>query len=151
MKRILFVCLGNICRSPLAEGIAKHIIEEQERHMLADSAGTSSWHEGEAPCSNSIKIASLHHIDISSQRSRPIIPHDKEIFDYVIALDKQNQSDLEAQGFQNVYLMGDFGGFEGADVPDPYYFPGFEGFEKVYSMIETCILDLIEKVENESI
>jgi protein-tyrosine phosphatase len=151
MKRILFVCLGNICRSPLAEGIATHIIDQKNLAIIADSAGTSNWHEGEAPCSNSVKAAQLHRIDISSQKSRPVIPEDRERFDYVIALDKQNQSDLEIQGFQNVYLLGDFGGYEGADVPDPYYFPGFEGFEKVYGMIETAIHDLLEKVENESI
>jgi len=151
MKRILFVCLGNICRSPLAEGIATHKIQKENLNVIVDSAGTSSWHEGEAPCRNSIEVARVHHIDISMQRSRPVISHDKTAFDYVIALDKQNQTDLEAQGFQNVYLLGDFGGYEGADVPDPYYFPGFEGFEKVYSMIETAIHDLIEKVKNESI
>jgi protein-tyrosine phosphatase len=151
MKRILFVCLGNICRSPLAEGIATHIIDQKRLNITADSAGTSSWHEGESPCSNSVKVAQRHQIDISSQKSRPVVPEDKRDFDLVIALDKQNQSDLEAQGFQNVYLLGDFGGYEGADVPDPYYFPGFEGFEKVYDMIETAIHDLIEKVENESI
>jgi len=69
----------------------------------------------------------------------------------VIALDRQNQTDLETLGFQNVYLLGDFGGYEGKDVPDPYYFPGFEGFEKVYTMIENATFDLLEKIKDETI
>lgn len=151
MKRILFVCLGNICRSPLAEGIAASYIAQKGYALEVDSAGTSSWHEGEAPCSHSIEVAKRHNIDITSQRSRPVCSDDQQRFDYIIALDRQNQSDLEAKGFQNVYLLGDFGGFGGADVPDPYYFPGFEGFEKVYTMIERSVEDLLEKATYERI
>jgi protein-tyrosine phosphatase len=151
MKRILFVCLGNICRSPLAEGIAAAHIAEKGYTLEADSAGTSSWHRGEAPCNHAIEVAKQHNIDIASLRSRPVDADDQHRFDYIIALDRQNQSDLEAKGFQNVYLLGDFGGFGGADVPDPYYFPGFKGFEKIYGMIERSVEDLLEKVKNERI
>jgi len=151
MKRILFVCLGNICRSPLAEGIAAYHIAQQELDILVDSAGTSSWHQGEPPCANSIKVAHTHGIDISSQVSRPVTDEDKNTFDCIVALDQQNLSDLESKGFQNVCLLGDFGGHNGADVPDPYYFPGFEGFEKVFEMIERSVHDFIEKVNNGSI
>jgi protein-tyrosine phosphatase len=151
MKRILFVCLGNICRSPIAEGVARKIITARGIEMEIDSAGTSSWHEGEAPCAHSVKVAKQYGTDISAQRSRPIRKEDKTHYDYVVAMDGQNLKDLEAQGFQNVHLLGNFGGYEGADVPDPYYFPGFEGFEKVYSMIEKALHDFIEKVEHESI
>jgi protein-tyrosine phosphatase len=127
------------------------MIKNNALDITADSAGTSSWHKGEAPCSNSIKVAQRHHINISDQRSRPITSYDKTYFDYVIALDRQNQTDLETLGFQNVYLLGDFGGYEGKDVPDPYYFPGFEGFEKVYTMIENATFDLLEKIKDETI
>jgi len=151
MKRILFVCLGNICRSPIAEGVARKIISDRALDIEVDSAGTSSWHEGEAPCDHSVRVAREHGVDIASQRSRPVRTEDKTAFDHVVAMDAQNLRDLEAQGFQNVHLLGDFGGHEGADVPDPYYFPGFEGFEKVYRMIEHALNDFIEKVENESI
>ena len=75
MKRILFVCLGNICRSPLAEGVAQYILEKEGLNLVVDSAGTSNWHEGEAPCSHSIKIARENEVDISQQRSRPIESH----------------------------------------------------------------------------
>jgi len=145
MKKILFVCLGNICRSPLAHGIAQNISEKKGLNLEIDSAGTGNWHEGEAPCKHSIEIAKKHHIDIRSQHSRPITKDDIYFYDYVIAMDTQNKSDLEAFGFPNVYLLGDFGEYRGADVPDPYYFNDLEGFEKVYFMIETCIIDFIKK------
>jgi protein-tyrosine phosphatase len=151
MKRILFVCLGNICRSPIAEGVARHIAQKKGLELEVDSAGTSSWHKGEPPCEHSIQVAKKHGIDISKQVSHPVKDGDRHYFDHIVAMDTQNQKDLEALGFQNVHLLGDFGGHEGKDVPDPYYFPGFEGFEKVYSMIEHAIEDFLEKVENESI
>jgi len=151
MKRILFVCLGNICRSPIAEGVARHLIKSRGFSLEVDSAGTSSWHEGEHPCTHSVKVAQLHGVDISAQTSRPVLPKDKEAFDYIVAMDAQNKKDLEAMGFENVHLIGDFGGYSGTDVPDPYFFLGFEGFEKVYGMIETAVTDLIERVHLESI
>lgn len=151
MKRILFVCLGNICRSPLAEGIATAHIAQKQYPFEADSAATSNWHEGEAPCSDSIEVAKRHDIDISLQRARPVHPDDQHRFDYIIALDRQNLSDLEAKGFQNVHLLGDYGDFNGEDVPDPYYFPNFEGFEKVYAMIERSVEDFLEKAAHERI
>ena len=148
MSKILFVCLGNICRSPLAHGIAQKISHEKNLPWLIDSAGTSNWHEGEAPCDNSIKVAKDHHVDITMQRSRPIEKNDIEKFDFVVAMDSQNKVDMEAFGFRNVYLLGDFAGYKGTDVPDPYFFNGFEGFEKVYSMIELCVNDFTNYVEN---
>jgi protein-tyrosine phosphatase len=151
MKRILFVCLGNICRSPLAEGITRQIVQNRNLSIETDSAGTSSWHEGEHPCENSIRVAQANGIDISSQISRPVNASDHARFDHIIAMDAQNRNDLEAMGFQNVHLLGDFGGFGGKDVPDPYFFPGFEGFEKVFQMIRTATEDLITKVEHGSI
>ncbi len=151
MKRILFVCLGNICRSPLAEGIAAHYIAKQSLKIEVDSAGTSDWHAGESPCTNSIKVARQHGIDIASYRARAVTDNDKIDFDYIVALDHQNMSDLLSRGFHNVHLLGDFGGYNGEDVPDPYFFPGFEGFEKVYTMIERAVHDFIEKVQHESI
>ncbi len=151
MKRILFVCLGNICRSPIAEGIARHHCNTHGLSIRIDSAGTSSWHEGEPPCAHSIKVARLHGIDISTQVSRPVSEADKSVFDHIVAMDRQNKKDLEAMGFENVHLIGDFGGYGGKDVPDPYFFSGFEGFEKVYGMIEDTVTDLIQKVLDESI
>jgi protein-tyrosine phosphatase len=151
MNRILFVCLGNICRSPLAHGVAEHIIKRKKLELFIDSAGTSDWHKGESPCEFSIKVADQYNVDISQQHSRPITEDDIRLFKHVVAMDKHNKSDLEAFGFTNVHLLGDFGGFQGKDVPDPYFFDGFEGFEHVYEMISVCVEDFIVKVENGSL
>ena len=147
MSKILFVCLGNICRSPLAHGVAQNISDKRSLEWTIDSAGTSNWHEGEAPCDNSIKVANDHQLDISTQHSRPITKEDISTFDYVVAMDKQNKADMEAFGFEHVYLLGDFAGYNGTDIPDPYFFNGFEGFEKVYTMVELCVRDFIDFVQ----
>ena len=149
-KRILFVCLGNICRSPIAEGVAQNIVNQKALAIEVDSAGTSHWHEGENPCSHSVKIAKKNSVDIDDQRSRPITKEDIEKFDYVVGMDEQNRQDLIDFGFKNVYKLGDFGGFNGKDVPDPYFFPGFEGFEKVFHMIDTAVKDLIQNIEKKT-
>jgi len=151
MKSILFVCLGNICRSPLAHGVAQDITKKRNFKLVIDSAGTSNWHTGEAPCDNSIRVAKQNKIDISQQHSRPITKEDISSFEHVVAMDRQNREDMIAFGFKNVYLLGDFADYQGADVPDPYFFNGFEGFEKVYTMVSACVEDFIEKVENESL
>ena len=144
MKSVLFVCLGNICRSPLAEGISKKIAHDYGLKLNIDSAGTSHWHVGEAPCENSIKVAQNNGIDLSLLRAREINLEDKTAFDYVITMDKNNYNHLENLGFKNLYKVGSYGGFEGACVPDPYYYPGFEGFDKVYDMLNIAILDFLK-------
>jgi len=141
MQSILFVCLGNICRSPLAEGIAKKKAKDLGVELLIDSAGTGDWHIGEPPCQNSIKVAKLHGIDISSLRARQVTKEDLEKFDRIVALDASNFANLKKMGAKNLVKLGDYG-YDGADVPDPYFFNGFEGFEKVYEMIEVCVNNL---------
>jgi len=150
-KKILFVCLGNICRSPLAHGIAEKYSQIHALDLEVDSAGTSDWHVGESPCDNSIKVAQLHNVDISQQHSRTIIKDDIAYYDYVVAMDKQNKVDMETFGFKNVHLLGDFAAYAGEDVPDPYFFTGshvLDGFEKVYTMVELCVEDFITKGKN---
>jgi len=144
MKSILFVCLGNICRSPLAEGIAGKIIKEKQLDIKVDSAGTGDWHIGDAPCDNSIKVASLNGIDISLQKARQVQPNDFENYDMIIALDDSNIQNLEKLGAKDIYKLGQFG-HQGEDVPDPYFFDGFEGFDKVFEMIHTCVEKLIDE------
>ena len=153
-KKILFVCLGNICRSPLAHGIAEKYSQDHDLNLEVDSAGTSDWHVGEAPCNNSIIIAQRHQVDISKQHSRTLSKNDITHYDYVVAMDKQNKVDMETFGFKNVYLLGDFAGYRGEDVPDPYFFTGshvLDGFEKVYTMVELCVKDFITKGQNGSL
>lgn len=142
MSSILFVCLGNICRSPLAEGIAKDIFEKKGIDIKIDSAGTGHWHIGKPPCVESIKIASENGVDISMLRARAVIQEDKDRFNFIIAMDDNNIRDLKTLGFENILKLGDFG-CDGEDVPDPYFFDGYEGFDKVYSMINRCLENFI--------
>ncbi|NVJ53104.1 MAG: low molecular weight phosphotyrosine protein phosphatase [Campylobacteraceae bacterium] len=146
-KSIIFVCLGNICRSPLAEGIAKEYIKSNNLDIYIESAGTGDWHIGEPPCDNSIKVASQNGIDISNQRAKQVKKEDFEKFDYVIGLDDSNVQNLKKLGCKNVLKIGDYG-YEGKDVPDPYFFDGFEGFDKVFSMINTCTKNFIDTIKN---
>lgn len=144
MKSILFVCLGNICRSPLAEGIAKDIFEKKGLHVKVDSAGTGSWHIGEAPCQDSIKVAKQNGIDISKLRARKVEKDDIHTFEYIIAMDESNLENLKNFGITNAIKLGNFG-YDGEDVPDPYYYKDFEGFKKIYTMIEQCLYNFIDK------
>ena len=127
MKSIIFVCLGNICRSPLAKGVAENYIKNNNLNLLVDSAGTSKEHQGEIPCENSIKVARDNNIDISKYRAKQFLKSDIDKFDLVVALDSNNYYNLKNMGCKNLVKLGDFG-FGGKDVPDPYYFNGFELF-----------------------
>lgn len=148
IKSILFVCLGNICRSPLAEGIAKNYIKEKNLNLVIQSAGTGHWHIGEAPCENSIKVALLNGVDISKQKAQQVKKSDFKTFDLIVGLDDKNISNLKNLGCKNPIKLGDFG-FNGECVPDPYFFDGFEGFDKVFEMIDVCVRNLIdEKVKS---
>jgi len=148
VKSILFVCLGNICRSPLAEGIAKNYIKEKNLNLVIESAGTGHWHIGEAPCENSIKVGKLNGVDISNQKAQQVKKSDFKTFDLIVGLDDKNISNLKNLGCKNPIKLGDFG-FNGECVPDPYFFDGFEGFDKVFEMIDVCVRNLIdEKVKS---
>ncbi len=141
---ILFVCLGNICRSPLAEGLGKQIAEREGLNIEIDSCGTGDWHIGEAPCKDSIRVAKENGLDISHQRARQISSDDIEKFDLLIALDDKNMYHLKAMGGKNVQKLGAYG-YNNEDVPDPYFFPGYEGFDKVYTMIDVCVANLLNE------
>lgn len=146
ISQVLFVCLGNICRSPLAEGIARHY----DKEMRFDSAGLSGYHRGEAPCKGSKAIAQKYNISLEGITSRPIrYPKDDE-FDLIVCMDSQNYQDLLELGFCQSKLkkLGDFG-FGGEDVPDPYYYVGMEGFEKVYAMINQGVKNLLQTIKEE--
>ena len=144
IKSILFVCLGNICRSPLAEGIAKNYIKEKNLNLVIESAGTGHWHVGEKPCENSIKVALLNGVDISNQKAQQVKKSDFKNFDLIVGLDDSNISNLKNLGCKNLIKLGDFG-FNGECVPDPYFFDGFEGFDKVFEMIDVCVRNLIDE------
>ena len=138
MKSVIFVCLGNICRSPLAEGIAKKVAKEYNLDIKIDSAGTGDWHIGEAPCEGSIRVAAIHGIDISHLRARQLTQEDVKSFDVIVVLDEKNMLHVKKMGAKNIYKLGCFA-YDCQDVPDPYFFSGFEGFLEVYKMIEICV------------
>lgn len=146
---ILFVCLGNICRSPLAEGIAKDLAAQNGLNLKIDSAGTSGWHIDEPPCERSIMVGRRHGIDISKLKGRKVSLYSDLEFDLIVAMDRQNYEDLVYLGFprEKLALMGDFG-LEGAEIPDPYYFKDLDGFEKVYTMLENAIMELIKRIKD---
>lgn len=146
MKSIIFVCLGNICRSPIAEGCAKKYAKEHGVELKIDSAGTGSWHVGEAPCENSIIVARDNGIDISGLIARQITNEDINNFDLIVALDDSNYKDLKAMRAENLVKLGDYG-YNGEDVPDPYFFKGFDGFAEVYKMIDTCTKNLLQEIK----
>ena len=133
--KILFVCLGNICRSPLAEGIARSLSKEH----IFDSAGTGHWHVGERPCKKSQLIAKRRGIDISNLIARQVTKDDIGKWDKVIAMDFKNKADLEAMGFKNVELL-----LENKEVPDPYFFDGDEGMDEIFNMIEGGVKRILD-------
>ncbi len=142
--KILFVCLGNICRSPLAEAIARDYAFKNSYKIEVDSCGTGDWHIGEPPCPDSQKIAKLRGLDISSYKARQVNKNDFKEFDIIVGLDSKNISSIKSLGYKNALLLGDYG-FNGEDVPDPYFFDGFEGFDKVFDMIDFCVKNLLDE------
>lgn len=144
VKSIIFVCLGNICRSPIAQGVGQRYAKQNNLDLDVQSAGTGDWHIGEPPCENSIKVCKQNNLDISKQRAQQVTIEDLKNYDLVVGLDDSNIANLKKLGAKDVLKLGDFG-FDGQDVPDPYFFEGFEGFDKVYEMIEICVENLIKE------
>jgi len=142
------VCLGNICRSPLAHGILQNEIQNRQLSWEVDSAGTSSWHVGEKPDSRSIEVAQSHNINISDQRSRQFVKEDYNNFDLIIAMDNQNYKDIidladdeDEKAKVKILLNYSFPN-ENRAVPDPYY---SGGFDFVYDLINEAITQLIDQ------
>lgn len=144
MRSIMFVCLGNICRSPIAEGCAKKLVQAKGLEMKISSSGTGNWHIGETPCDNSIKVCKLQGIDIATYKATQFRLNDVDENTLIVALDQSNVESLQAMGAKNIVKLGVYG-YDSQDVPDPYFFNGFEGFDKVFTMIDECVQNLFEK------
>ncbi|KUM23751.1 protein tyrosine phosphatase [Mesorhizobium loti] len=140
IKSILFVCLGNICRSPLAEGVFRAVLAERGtgHDIVLDSAATSGWEVGSAPDPRSIAVAARHGVDISRQRARRIAPDDFARFDLILGMDRANVRDLKAlapaAARGRIHLFLEFASGNQRDVPDPYY-EDQQAFASVYRMI----------------
>lgn len=146
---VLFVCLGNICRSPLGQGIFEDLVKEQDLadKFIVDSCGTGAWHEGELPHLGSIEIAKRNGISIVNQKARQIRKSDFENFDWILAMDRSNLRDIKAiagESRSRIHLLREFDPFIGdLDVPDPYYSGGFEG---VFEIVERSCRVLLDKI-----
>lgn len=150
MKQVLFVCLGNICRSPLAEAIFDH--KTQDLDLESDSAGTAAYHVGEKPDDRTINVALKNGVPIDS-RARKFMVEDYDNFDYIIAMDKNNYEDIRRIGggdHPGLHLMREFDSLNNGDlnVPDPYY-GGQDGFDHIFQMLSRSIVELIEKIESD--
>ena len=138
---VLFVCLGNICRSPLAEGVFRGELARRglEGDFRVDSCGTGGWHVGEPPDPRSTEVAARHGVDIAGQRSRKLSREDFADFDWLVAMDRQNARDILARKPSGatsrvVRFMDYVPSAPGLDVPDPYY-GGPGGFDRVYELL----------------
>ena len=153
MTKILMVCLGNICRSPLAEGILKSKISSSE--VLVDSAGTGAWHSGELPDKRSIAVAKKYGIDLTDQRARLFLVEDFNRFDKIYVMDKSNYVNVcklapSVDLINKVELiLNESHPEKDLEVPDPYY-GGENGFENVYQMLDEACTKIKEKIENAS-
>ncbi len=147
--KILMVCLGNICRSPLAEGIMKHKATEKGLDWEVGSAGTGSWHAGELPDSRSIEVADKHGIDITDQRARQFVKSDLDNYDLIFAMDASNYQDIirmtdnENQKGKVHLIMNMSRPGMNQTVPDPYW--GNDGFQNVYDMLDEACEAVLEK------
>jgi protein-tyrosine phosphatase len=137
--KVLMVCLGNICRSPLAEGILKSKVDSN--NIYVTSAGTGNWHVGEQPDPRSINVARKNGLDITSQRGRHFKASDLDEFDHIFVMDNSNKENVlalatsEAQKEKVRLIMEEIFPNENVDVPDPYY-GGANGFDQVYDMLD---------------
>ena len=152
MVRVLFICLGNICRSPLAQGVFEEVVRREglEDEVFVDSAGTGSWHVGRPPDERAQRSASLRGLDISVQRARRVTPEDCERFDYMLTMDEANYSALAAlcRGVSaEVRPFLDYAPDRvETEVPDPFY-GGSEGFEHVLNLVEEASEGLLEEIK----
>jgi protein-tyrosine phosphatase len=150
---VLFVCLGNICRSPLAEGVFLHLVKQaglSDRFEI-DSAGTGAWHVGELPDARATLVAGQHGVELAS-RARQITEDDLEHFDWVIAMDRENLRNIErmasaTESDAHIHLLREFDTVQdgGDEVPDPYY-GGASGFESVYEMVHRSCEVLLNRL-----
>lgn len=153
MNRILFVCLGNICRSPAAEGVLRTKARARSVPLYVESAGTGAWHAGDPPDARMIKAAGRRGYDLSHQRARKVSDADFFEFNYLLAMDLANHTDLLELAPPNrecdIRLFLDFAPGDTRETPDPYY-GGEQGFEHVLDLIEAGADAFLDYLEDES-
>lgn len=152
--RVLFVCMGNICRSPTAEGVLRQFVRQNNLgdKVEVDSAGTHGYHVGEAPDSRTQRAAAVRGYNLSQLRARKVARQDLDYFDLVLAMDKNNLDNLQRlaspEQQEKIKLFMDFSrNFDDNEVPDPYYGLG-HGFDLVLDMVEDAAQGLIEDIKD---
>lgn len=145
--KVLFVCMGNICRSPISQGVFENVLRREglQDEVEVDSAGTGAWHIGSAPDDRAIESAAARGLDISDQRARAVSPDDCEYFDYVLTMDEENFRFVSAMCRGNAVVRPflDFApDSPEREVPDPY-FDGPDGFEHVIDLVEAASEGLV--------
>ena len=150
---VLFVCMGNICRSPTAHGVFQKMIEDDglADRIGVDSAGTYAYHVGKKPDSRAISTAKKRGYELSKLRARKISDDDFENFDYILAMDEENLNDLTAQSDEDysdkIKLLLEYSNSASSlEVPDPYY-GGMQGFEIVLDLVEDASRSLLEHIK----
>lgn len=149
---VVFVCLGNICRSPTAEGVFRHLVEQEglSEWIRTDSAGTHAYHIGEQPDLRAQQTAKSRGVDLSDLRGRKAVENDFIEFDYILAMDDENYHNLNVicpSGSEDkLSLFLDFSkGYSETQVPDPYY-GGDQGFDHVFDLVESASRGLLEDI-----
>lgn len=149
IRRILMVCMGNICRSPTAEAVCRAKIRERRLNIEVDSAGTIGYHQGDKPDSRAIAAGIKRGLSFDGMRARQIVDADFEYFDLILAADNGNLVDLRSRcplEYQyKLQLMLSYGNSEIDEVPDPYY-GGAQGFELVLDLLEQSIDSLLDQL-----
>jgi len=156
LVRVLFVCMGNICRSPLAEGLFRKVVQDRglADRIEVDSAGTGSWHVGEPPDRRMQETALRHGVDLSDQAARQFEAEDLDAFDHIFVMDRDNLNDVlyldrDERSGGKVRLFREFDPEpDDFQVPDPYY-GGDGGFENVYSIVERTANVLLDRLVEE--
>lgn len=154
MIKVLFVCMGNICRSPTAEGVFRHVVRQAglADKIHTDSAGTHAYHIGEPPDSRAQQTARSRGIELGDLRGRKVEAADFQHFDYVLAMDHNNHADLQqvaGSNADNLHMFLQFAeNFDDQEVPDPYY-GGEQGFEHVFDLVEDASAGLLAHIRKQ--
>ena len=153
VSSVLFVCLGNICRSPLGEGVLRHLVAQHSAlagRVEVDSAGTAAYHAGEGPDRRSIEAAERQGVSLAGQVARRVEAEDFDNFDLILAMDAENLGNLESErpagSSAKLHLLRDFDPAGKGDVPDPYY-GGPDGFDDVFEMVHRSCVALLSTID----